>query len=233
MRLELEDRIRESGATEDLLKPLRFNLEGAAGKLSERGARFEKEDFALAVATLTDARLLELEDDGQYRLLELVPFLVHSLHAANTLRGGRPAGSAQRSHSDETIFVSYSREDQDRVRPIVNTLRADGFKLWWDEDQVIGGEWNAELNSQLRRATCILLVWSRGVTKRSRWVVAEGLRAPDKVVSVLLDEDLDIPSPFNGIQHADLIGWDGTESADEWVRLVKGIRAKFVEQSVA
>jgi hypothetical protein len=31
-------------------------------------------------------------------------------------------------------FISYKREDRDRVAQIVDGLRAEGLEVWWDRD---------------------------------------------------------------------------------------------------
>jgi hypothetical protein len=32
------------------------------------------------------------------------------------------------------IFISYKREDEARVAPIVEGLRSAGLSVWWDRD---------------------------------------------------------------------------------------------------
>ena len=42
------------------------------------------------------------------------------------------------------VFVSYKREDLERVAPLVTGLRNAGFSVWWDADVPGGQTWRPE-----------------------------------------------------------------------------------------
>lgn len=59
------------------------------------------------------------------------------------------------------IFVSYKREDRERVRALVEALRAVGLPVWWDEQIPAGVPFRAEIDRRLSEAACVIVVWSK------------------------------------------------------------------------
>lgn len=51
------------------------------------------------------------------------------------------------------IFLSYAREDKDRIAPLAERLVAEGFDLWWDTRTRSGTEFSKEIELQLDAAT--------------------------------------------------------------------------------
>ena len=44
------------------------------------------------------------------------------------------------------IFVSYSRQDEREVLAIVETIRAEGFEVWIDQEGIQGAKlWSQEI----------------------------------------------------------------------------------------
>lgn len=74
------------------------------------------------------------------------------------------------------VFVSYAREDQARVRPLVETLENAGFSVWWDRSLEPGTSWTDVIDGELRRARCVVVVWSAAAVG-SRWVSIEANEA--------------------------------------------------------
>src|ERR1019366_947635 len=55
------------------------------------------------------------------------------------------------------VFLSYSREDSDVARRLADALRAFGMEVWFDQNELRGGDaWDAKIRSQIR--TCVLFV---------------------------------------------------------------------------
>ena len=46
------------------------------------------------------------------------------------------------------VFVSYKKSDRDRVRPLVELLRAEGLDVWWDEGIAPSMSWRAYLSKK-------------------------------------------------------------------------------------
>jgi hypothetical protein len=55
------------------------------------------------------------------------------------------------------VFVSYAREDSDAARRIAEALRSHGPEVWFDQDELRGGEaWDQKLRRQIKE--CALFV---------------------------------------------------------------------------
>jgi TolB-like protein/cytochrome c-type biogenesis protein CcmH/NrfG len=55
------------------------------------------------------------------------------------------------------VFLSYSREDSDVARRLADALRAFGMEVWFDQNELRGGDsWDAKIRTQIR--TCTLFV---------------------------------------------------------------------------
>src|ERR1022692_2532774 len=98
------------------------------------------------------------------------------------------------------VFLSYAREDRERALPLVAALERAGFSVWWDHDLIPGQNFQREVESAVRQATCAVVLWTRH-SVASDWVREEASFARDqgKLVPALLD-DVEIPVPFRLIQ---------------------------------
>jgi hypothetical protein len=117
------------------------------------------------------------------------------------------------------IFVSYSTEDRERARPIVDALTQKGWSVFWDRDVPPGKQWDDLLHVQLEQARCIVVLWSQYSIK-SEWVRHEaGIgRFRHILVPVLLDDDPNvtaaIPAALRTIQIAKLVGLPHASATD-------------------
>lgn len=97
-----------------------------------------------------------------------------------------------------SVFVSYSRADDDRVESLVRTIEAEtGADVWWDFKLEPGDDWNAEILASLEEADCIVVFWSKTAVE-SDWVKFEayealkrGVYVPAALDPVVLTADLD------------------------------------------
>ena len=120
------------------------------------------------------------------------------------------------------IFISYDSDDRDRIAPLVTIFQAEGWRVWWDRDLVVGPRYDEEIDKALNEASCIVVAWSRNSIK-SRWVRDEadhGL-SRDALMPLLID-DVQPPLGFRGAQAAKLIDWPALTG--ELDRLLAGIR---------
>lgn len=117
------------------------------------------------------------------------------------------------------IFIAYSREDRDRVRPLVNVLQDFGWSVWWDFHIPVGQSFDEVINNALQEARSILVVWSEKSIK-SNWVKVEAEEGRKRgiLVSVRLD-NIKPPMGFRQFQTADLYGWQGDKEAVAFQRL--------------
>ena len=120
------------------------------------------------------------------------------------------------------VFISYSRSDKEKVADLVGRLKGRGLDVWWDDDGIQSGrDWTADLETRIRNASSVVVVWSRG-SIGSLMVRAEAVLAFDlKKARPVRIENVSPPLPFNILHAVDLL------PPDEWTRvdgLVEDIR---------
>lgn len=121
------------------------------------------------------------------------------------------------------VFISYSRLDHDRVKPIADRIVSLGYSIWWDKHLRAGQVFVDEIERQLDGARAVLAAWS-GNARNSTWVYAEAARGLDqnKFLQVRLD-NAELPLPFNALQAPNMSGgaeWSALEHS--LTRLVRG-----------
>ena len=105
------------------------------------------------------------------------------------------------------IFVSYSREDQAQVFPIVEKLRERGLNIWIDQEGIHGAKlWSQEIVNAIESSKVFILFasakafLSKNVTKE----LALASESDKHILPVFL-EDAEIPAAMKyqlaGIQH--------------------------------
>lgn len=130
------------------------------------------------------------------------------------------------------VFVSYKKSDRDRVRPLVEHLRAAGLEVWWDEGIAPSMSWRAEIAKQLAAAKCVVAVWTHDSVDHAqgRWVMEEANEGLSR--HILAPVRLDIVQPplgFREVQFADLAAWSGGAEdprLSHFVSVVKAIVAQ-------
>ena len=58
---------------------------------------------------------------------------------------------------EKYIFVSYAHKDSDAVLPIIESLSARGYRVWYDEGIEAGTEWPAYIESHLDACAVVLV----------------------------------------------------------------------------
>ena len=124
------------------------------------------------------------------------------------------------------IFVSYAREDRERVRPLVAVLEAQGWSVFWDFRIPPGETWESWIGRNLDQARCILVAWSEN-SVNSSFVREEAAEGRDRGVLIPLRLDpVKPPFGFRTIQSADLIDWDGSADAAPMAELLPHLARK-------
>ncbi|QGM45264.1 PAN domain-containing protein [Methylocystis heyeri] len=124
------------------------------------------------------------------------------------------------------VFMSYAREDEQRVAPIVEKLAAFGLRLWPAGPAGNGGSWDeSEVNERLREAKAVLVCWTSHSAHSVR-VNGEASVAQSsaKLVSCLLEE-CKAPSQFQSNDAPDLSGWNGDAQHLGWRALIEKLAA--------
>lgn len=60
------------------------------------------------------------------------------------------------------IFVSYKREDFERIRPVLRRIHTWGYRFWYDKGIPGGAEWDALIEEKLKGCAMLLFFVSRG-----------------------------------------------------------------------
>ncbi len=105
------------------------------------------------------------------------------------------------------IFVSYSREDQSQVFPIVEKLRERGLNIWIDQEGIHGAKlWSQEIVKAIESSK-VFILFASAKAFNSRNVTKELALASesDKHILPIFLEDAEIPAAMKyqlaGIQH--------------------------------
>jgi len=128
------------------------------------------------------------------------------------------------------IFFSYSSADRERVRPIRDALVAQGFEVFWDQQVPPGMDWDTWIRQHLTKSKCAMAFWS-ATSVSSDNVRHEAMVAKQhgKLISVLLEPLTaeQFPMGLYAQQAANLSGWSGDYSHDEWRKFRREFEAKL------
>lgn len=118
--------------------------------------------------------------------------------------------SAETAQSTETVFVSYSRADWEGfVSDLVGRLTNKGFRIWIDQDLIVGGdEWMDTIGEALDICRVLVLVMSPEALE-SRYVKMEYryfVNHEKRIVPILYREVDQIPFELCTTQYVDFTG---------------------------
>jgi hypothetical protein len=106
------------------------------------------------------------------------------------------------------IFISYAREDRAVAENLAALLARRGWRVWWDRELRIGNEYAPEIERELNKARCVVVLWSRHSVEKE-WVKAEadeGVRRG--VLFPVLIDDVRQPFEYRRRQYANLQNWN-------------------------
>lgn len=108
------------------------------------------------------------------------------------------------------IFLSYSSQDRDRVRPLYDALKQQGWTVFWDHATIqTGAKWQEIITEELNACGCVMVVWTQNSLK-SDYVLDEARHAKSREVLLPLSlDDTKPPLGFGGVQTLDITDWDG------------------------
>jgi len=128
------------------------------------------------------------------------------------------------------IFFSYSSADRERVRPIRDALVAQGFEVFWDQQVPAGTDWDTWIRQHLTKSKCAMAFWSAtSVSSDNVRHEATVAKQQGKLISVLLEPLTaeQFPMGLYAQQAANLSGWSGDYSHDEWRKFRREFEAKL------
>src|SRR3954447_23339315 len=70
---------------------------------------------------------------------------------------GGEGGGEMSAAENKAVFLSYASQDTEAARRICEALRAVGVEVWFDQNELVGGDaWDAKIRGQI--AACALFV---------------------------------------------------------------------------
>lgn len=114
------------------------------------------------------------------------------------------------------VFISYSRNNRDRVRALADAVKALGYIVWWDDELPPHKSYGDVITEKITNARAAIVCWSADAAQ-SEWVRAEAdlARNQKKLIQTSYDEVMP-PMPFNQIQFASLSDWQGQADHSGW-----------------
>jgi TolB-like protein len=122
------------------------------------------------------------------------------------------------------VFVSYATEDRERVAPLVEAFKRQGWSVWWDRGIGPGQKFDEVIERELESARCAVVVWTQNSVVGSDWVRSEALGAMEReiLVPVRLD-DVRPPIAFRRVQASDLLGWPDHHDGAQYSALIGSV----------
>src|ERR1700733_4389068 len=143
----------------------------------------------------------------------------------------------------KAVFLSYASQDTDAARRICDSLRAAGIEVWFDQNELRGGDaWDASIRKQIKECALFVPIISASTDARSEgyfrleWRLAverSHLMADDQafLLPVLIDDMREtaarVPDRFRERQWSRLPGGTTPPAfVEQTARLLAGAAAK-------
>lgn len=126
------------------------------------------------------------------------------------------------------VFISYKSDDRDAARALAEVLEKSGRDVWWDQDDLRGGDaYRDVIDQAISAADVVIVLWSETAVT-SDWVRAEAGRARTarKLIPARLDGSRP-PLPFNEIHTINLNGYRGGASHAGVAQLIAAVDARL------
>lgn len=121
------------------------------------------------------------------------------------------------------VYVSCVNADAERIAPVVEALKAEGWSVWYEPDT------NSErreyaIDAELGAAGAVIVLWSAHSrdSEAVRTEAATGLYR-NKLIQISMGGETP-PRPFDQLEVIDLGRWRGEESDPVWQRILGCIR---------
>lgn len=119
------------------------------------------------------------------------------------------------------IFISYAKEDRERIMPLVRALEQTGWSVFWDRTIPVSKTWQQVISEEVDNCRCMIVVWSDASIHKD-WVYEEAGEGKRRgILFPVLIDDILPPLGFRSIQAANLVGWDGIEQSMPLPRLIR------------
>jgi hypothetical protein len=121
------------------------------------------------------------------------------------------------------IFISYGRKDRTVASQLATRLEAEGWTVFWDHDLLSGEKWPEVIETEVRAACCVVVLWS-GASIKARWVLAEANLGIERGILVpALLGPVTPPFGFAELHASNLADWDGVADSPGLEDLIRSI----------
>jgi hypothetical protein len=75
------------------------------------------------------------------------------------------------AESSRAVFLSYASQDADAARRIADALRAAGTEVWFDQNELVGGDaWDAKIRKQIKGCALFVPIISANTQARTEGI---------------------------------------------------------------
>ena len=131
------------------------------------------------------------------------------------------------------IFISYAKEDHNRLERLASALKVHGWSVFWDPVIPVGKTWREVIGAELENARCVIVAWSKK-SNTSHWVLEESEIGRERgvLIPVLIDNVLP-PLGFRSLQAANLTIWKGDTSDPNFQFLISNLATVLGQSSAS
>jgi len=141
------------------------------------------------------------------------------------------------------IFLSYAREDKDRVLELYRKLHEDGYDAWLDSEKILAGQdWDLEINKAIKTSDAIILCFTDISVRKEGYIQREMKKAIDIAQEKLRDtifiiptrlDECAVPEEVSRWQYVDLFSETGYEKLLSSLKLKANQQSAPIHQKVA
>jgi hypothetical protein len=121
------------------------------------------------------------------------------------------------------VFVSYKREDRERVSVIADLLSDLGLSVWFDASLAAGERWRAEITEEVEAASAMLVCWTPAATKSVQVMIEVKQGLERGILAPVYLEKTVLPAGLGAIHTSDLSKWDYALDAADWLALLAAL----------
>ena len=108
------------------------------------------------------------------------------------------------------IFISYKSDRRNAAKHLAGVLTRHGYSVWFDYALIKGDDFDLQLDSQLRAAKAVIVLWC-SMSVQSAWVSREAsLASKLKTLIPVLIEDCELKLAHHTSDYVNLSEWDGS-----------------------
>ncbi|MFT3729506.1 MAG: toll/interleukin-1 receptor domain-containing protein [Terricaulis sp.] len=121
------------------------------------------------------------------------------------------------------VFISYRRDDERKVAELARAIEAHGLSVWWDRSLEQNADFGTVIDREIDSAKAVVVCWSEQAGA-SQWVRGEANRAnhQQKYLGALIGPCMP-PTPFNALNNANLVDWNGTADHLALLKLLREV----------